>query len=254
MLCRYSIYIYQYGRLGSNKLVDGVCDYLQFKVKQNPYAIPVGGSNALGSWGYINGVDELMAQMRSISSECTLDHVVFASGSGGTAAGIVLGLALAHEHNGKTPPKVHAVGVCDSPSFFYNTITTLADGMGISLDSDTTTEQFVRNSVIVHQGKGQGYASSTDEELDFILLFSLETGISLDPVYSGKALYHFLKKVVEDDPEAYRDKSILFWHTGGALGIYDKGDDLLVRFNDVSPVKRINVYGKKEGDDVVDLS
>jgi D-cysteine desulfhydrase len=254
MLCRYSIYIYQYGRLGSIKLVDGVCDYLQFKAKQNPYAIPVGGSNTLGSWGYINGVDELMAQMRSISSECTLDHVVFASGSGGTAAGIVLGLALAHEHNGKTPPKVHAVGVCDSPSFFYNTITTMADGMGISLDSDTTTEQFVRNSVIVHQGKGQGYASSTDEELDFILLFSLETGISLDPVYSGKALYHFLKKVVEDDPEAYRDKSILFWHTGGALGIYDKGDDLLVRFNDVSPVKRINVYGEKEGDDVVDLS
>ena len=73
--------------------------------------------------------------------------------------------------------------------------------------------------------------------------FSLETGIALDPVYSGKALYHFLKHVVEEDPTSYRDKNVLFWHTGGALGIYEKGDDLLPKFSNVSPVKRIDVYG-----------
>ena len=142
-------------------------------------------------------------------------------------------------------PEIHAVGVCDHPDYFYRTMTSLANEMGLSLPSTMTAEQFVRKSATVHQGKGRGYALSSDDELDFILEFSLETGIVLDPVYSGKALYFFLKKVVESDPESFRN--ILFWHTGGALGIYDKGDDLIGRFNRVSHVKRIDAYGGKGG-------
>jgi predicted heme/steroid binding protein len=62
-------------------------------------------------------------------------------------------------------------------------------------------------------------------------------------------------KVLEDDSEAYRNSNILFWHTGGALGIYEKGVDLAERLNVVSPVKRIDIYGKKAGEaNVVDLS
>jgi D-cysteine desulfhydrase len=155
---------------------------------------------------------------------------------------------------GKTRPQLHACGVCDSPDYFYNTMTELAKEMGITLD-DTAVEEFVRESVTVHQGKGRGYAFSSDDELKFIVQFSLETGIALDPVYSGKALYHFVTKVLEDDSEAYRNSNILFWHTGGALGIYEKGVDLAERLNVVSPVKRIDIYGKKAGEaNVVDLS
>ncbi|KAL7487037.1 hypothetical protein ACHAW6_012652 [Cyclotella cf. meneghiniana] len=227
----------EYGRLGSNRLVQGVCDHLQFKSKtfNKPYPIPVGGSNGIGSWGYINGVDELMNQLqaaRESSPSFAWDHIVFATGSGGTAAGIALGLSLAYGQLGEghpasmghSRPSVHAVGVCDSPNYFYDTIAAMANDMGLAIDSDKETiEEFVRNSIIVHQGKGRGYAVSSDEELDFIVQFSLETGIALDPVYSGKALFHFLTKVVEEDPESYRDSNILFWHTGGALGIYEKG-------------------------------
>jgi 1-aminocyclopropane-1-carboxylate deaminase/D-cysteine desulfhydrase-like pyridoxal-dependent ACC family enzyme len=117
----------------------------------------------------------------------------------------------------------------------------IANEMGASLDK--TTDQFIREAVTVHNGKGRGYALSTEDELDFILQFSLETGIALDPVYSGKALYHFVKHVVENDVESYRNKNVLFWHTGGALGIYEKGNDLLHKFSEVSPVKRVDVYG-----------
>ena len=86
---------YKYGRLGSNKLVQGVCDHLQFKSKEfnKPYPIPVGGSNGIGSWGYINGVDELMNQLQSMrdsSPSFALNHVVFATGSGGTVSQKVL--------------------------------------------------------------------------------------------------------------------------------------------------------------------
>eukprot|EP00804_Cyclotella_cryptica_P026772 CCRYP_007971-RB/>CCRYP_007971-RB protein AED:0.38 eAED:0.38 QI:638/0.75/0.6/1/0.75/0.6/5/0/296 len=248
----------EYGRLGSNKLVQGVCDHLQFQSKafNKPYPIPVGGSNGIGSWGYINGVDELMNQLQSMrdsSPSFALDHVVFATGSGGTAAGIALGLSLAYGKLGEGHPA--AEGVCDSPDYFYNTVAALATDMGLAIDS-AAMEEFVRNSVTVHQGKGRGYAVSSNEELDFIVQFSVETGIALDPVYSGKALFHFLTKVVEEDPESYRNSNILFWHTGGALGIYEKGVDLADRLESVSSVKRIDIYQTKTSstDKVVDLS
>lgn len=247
----------EYGRVGSNKLVEHVCEYIATKDGGKPYAIPVGGSNGVGSWGYINAVDELMNQMESMkqddsstsSFDFNLDHVVFATGSGGTAAGISLGLSMAYGSSGqrhpfaidKSCPELHAVGVCDNPDYFYDTMASIANEMGASLD--TTADQFIRDAVTVHNGKGRGYAQSTKEELDFILQFSLETGIALDPVYSGKALYHFMTHVVENDTESYRNKNVLFWHTGGALGIYEKGNDLLHKFSEVSPVRRIDVYG-----------
>ena len=59
----------QYGRLGSQKLVDGVCGHLRRNAQSNPYPIPVGGSNAVGTWGYINGVDELMGQLESAQKD-----------------------------------------------------------------------------------------------------------------------------------------------------------------------------------------
>ena len=72
-----------------------------------------------------------------------------------------------------------------------------------------------------------GYALSTVEELQFCAGFAAETGVILDPVYLEKALYHFVTRVFGADPEAYRGSSVLFWHTGGALGMYEKVDDLL---------------------------
>ena len=97
---------FKYGRLGSNKLVQGVCNYLQHTRKSHtkPYPIPVGGSNAIGTWGYINGVNELMEQIEQIrashddsnNNDFVLDHVIFATGSGGTATGIAVGLSLAY--------------------------------------------------------------------------------------------------------------------------------------------------------------
>jgi len=219
-----------------------------------PYPIPVGGSNGLGSWGYVNGVDELIQQWKLMDAG-SLDHVVFACGSGGTAAGIALGIALAYgAAEGKDPdnmPVVHAMGVCDDPEYFYDYVAAIAEEMGFTLPS-THAGEFIRRHLVVHQAKGLGYAASTPEELDFVTKFALDSGMVLDPVYSGKALYHFLSEVVPNDPDAFRGKNILFWHTGGALGLYDKGDALQDTLNEVSPVKRLDVYGKG-GDDMVTI-
>jgi 1-aminocyclopropane-1-carboxylate deaminase/D-cysteine desulfhydrase-like pyridoxal-dependent ACC family enzyme len=111
----------EYGRIGSQGLVSRLCGHLKQNItKCNPYPIPVGGSNGLGTWGYINGVEELVSQWNSIESSPSLDHVIFACGSGGTATGIGLGLACAFKDNPtNSPPKIHAIGVCDNPDYFY---------------------------------------------------------------------------------------------------------------------------------------
>ncbi|CAB9496443.1 Bifunctional D-cysteine desulfhydrase/1-aminocyclopropane-1-carboxylate deaminase, mitochondrial [Seminavis robusta] len=247
----------EYGRLGSVALVQRLCKHLAASEDSRPYAIPVGGSNGLGSFGYIQAVDELLSQWKQ-SEQSSLDHIVFACGSGGTAAGIVLGIALAfRQEQATSPPTIHAVGVCDSPDYFYKFVAGIADEMGFCPPNDNvTTEEFMRQHMIVHQGKGLGYAVSTEEELDFVSQFALETGMSLDPVYSGKALYTFVKHVVEnsDNDKSFQPgTNVLFWHTGGALGLYDKGDDLLKRLQQQSPVLRLDVYGK-DLENSVDIS
>lgn len=243
----------EYGRVGSPSLIDSLAEDLEKKEQKVVYKIPVGGSNALGTWGYIDAVDEFMNQVDGGNEK--IDHVVFASGSGGTAAGICLGLSLAYLENkiADKSPTVHAVGVCDHPDYFYETIASIAEEMGldlasVSLESGTGTEKasvedFVRDNLIVHQGKGLGYASSTQEELDFIIGFALETGISLDPVYSGKALFQFMNEV-KQNPESYRNSRVVFWHTGGSLGNYEKVESLRGTLQSISPVERMDVYGK----------
>jgi hypothetical protein len=132
------------------------------------------------------------------------------------AAGITTGLALAHgalDETSPPGPTVHAIGVCDTPDYFYDCCAGIVDGMGATLPPGMSTESFMRQHMTVYQGKGLGYATSTSEELDFVTDFALETGVVLDPVYSGKALYHFIKHVFEHS-EKFRGTNILFWHTG----------------------------------------
>jgi len=251
----------EYGRFGSNELIRRLRSHLEESEGKKVYPIPVGGSNGVGTWGYINAVDEVVTQLSPQSSTATsqntgIDHIVFACGSGGTAAGICLGIALAYAARQLKAPTVHAIGVCDTPDYFYGYIADIADEMGFVLpDGYASTEQFVRRHMVVHQGKGLGYARSTPEELEFVSSFARETGIVLDPVYSGKALYRFLKDELEPDDDAggsssYRGSTILFWHTGGALGLYEKSDDLSSDLSATSPCRRLDLYGKGVGLDL----
>jgi len=251
----------EYGRVGSDALVQRLCAYLeQRNLCKKAYPIPVGGSNAVGSWGYLKAVEELLLQWYNPDNhQLTLDHVVFACGSGGTAAGIFVGMALSHHsrdgYMAKPMPRLHAIGVCDDPDYFYRTVAHIVDNMGFVLpgdimtDSIQTTEDYVRAHMTVHQGKNLGYAQSTTDELEFITGFCRASGVALDPVYSGKALYHFWNNIILKDPESFRNQSVLFWHTGGALGLYDKADEM-TSMELSSMCERLDIYGKGNGVDV----
>ncbi len=174
---------------------------------RRPYVIPEGGSNALGSWGYLQAVGECLDTQAFRQSEIT--DVVVAVGSGGTAAGLALGLHLAGH-----AAKVHAVNVCDDAAYFHERIDTIFAELGTTARS--------RDLLDIMEGHvGLGYALSRDEELRHIAGVARATGVVLDPVYSGKA-YCGLMKEWRQNRNRFKGDRVLFVHTGGIFGLYEK--------------------------------
>ncbi|KAK9846172.1 hypothetical protein WJX84_010812 [Apatococcus fuscideae] len=202
----------EYTRLGSTPLGQQLEQKLRAEGR-NPMVIPVGGSSSLGTWGYIEAMQEITEQ----AGERPFTDIAMACGSGGTAAGVALGA-----HLSSMQARVHAFGVCDDPDYFYSYIDDLFQGLGATKEAVGTD---ARGMLEVHQAKGSGYAMSQPEELETALQVALQTGIVLDPVYSAKAV-HGLIHLIQSRPEAWQGRRILFIHTGGLLGMYDKTDQL----------------------------
>lgn len=201
-----------YMQIGSYKLCEQLAEQLR-EEGMNPYIIPVGGSNSLGALGYTECVREI------IGHGVDFDHIVFGCGSGGTAAGLAIGCKLAG-----LKAQVHGIGVCDTPEEFYQHIEEVASELGI----DANVFGSVRSWLHIYAGQGIGYAKSTTEELKYLIEVGRRTGIVFDPVYSGKALYHFTQKVIKEKKDLMKagDK-VLFIHTGGTLGLFDKEAEIL---------------------------
>ncbi|XP_024531771.1 putative D-cysteine desulfhydrase 1, mitochondrial [Selaginella moellendorffii] len=196
----------EYTKHGSEALGDMLVEKLRAQGRK-PYLIPVGGSNSLGTWGYISAAQEIEQQIEA--GTCPrFDEIVMACGSGGTTAGLALG-----NHLSMIKAKVHGYTVCDSPDYFYDYIQGLLDGLHAQVDS--------RDIVRLVDAKGLGYALSSTGELELVKEISEATGVILDPVYSGKALHGMVKDMV-CDAKYWTGKKVLFIHTGGLLGMFDK--------------------------------
>ena len=177
----------------------------------NPVLIPVGGSSALGTWGYISAMAELKQQMQ-LDTTIQFTDIVMACGSGGTTAGIALG-----NHLSGLRVRVTGYMVCDDEEYFENYLNGLFQELG------ATTERIGASAadlVRFVQAKGAGYALSRPEELQTLQRVAEATAIVLDPVYTGKAMHALLQEIY-NDPEAWRGRKVLFVHTGGLLGLYD---------------------------------
>src|SRR5688572_20067733 len=147
-----------------------------------PYVIPEGGSSGLGSLGYVDAMRELSEQLTrgEQAAPTQVDAVVHACGSGGTAAGVALGAALYG-----VAPSVLAMAVCDDVAYFEQ-VTARLIAEARSLLSTAPAEHGLR---IIDAYKGPAYGVSTPEQLRFIGEVARASGLVLDPVYTGKALY-----------------------------------------------------------------
>jgi D-cysteine desulfhydrase len=180
---------------------------------RRPYVIPEGGSNALGAWGYMQAMAELHTQLGGRPAT-----IVYAAGSGGTGAGIELGIRRLRWSGAR------ALGfaVCDDSAYFQRQIAAIAAeastrwNLGIELDAAAVA---ISDAYI-----GPGYAQSTPEMLATIAEVARTEGVVLDPVYTGKAFFGLLREHTLGHPALVDD--VVFVHTGGIFGLFPFADGL----------------------------
>ncbi|XP_002121189.2 uncharacterized protein LOC100175554 [Ciona intestinalis] len=167
--------------------------------------IPVGGSNSIGVFGYIEAWKEMEHQ-----NVCTdFDDVVIACGSGGSIAGLAIGNYLTGQKI-----KLHAVSVCDDKYFFHEHVNQMLNELGIS---GAQSEDLVD---IIDGYKGEGYGLTTKQDHEFLHNIASTTGILCDPVYTGKAVKGMITEL-NNTPGRFKGNRVLYIHTGGVFGLFD---------------------------------
>jgi len=183
-----------------------------------PYVIPVGGSNGVGATGYVLAMMELAEQLNRLNQR--VDHVVFASSSGGTQAGLVVGAKVTGFDT-----KLHGVRIDkdDEGAIYERELAEIANETAKYIDFDA---QFTAKDFNVeYDYLGHGYGVVGDLEREAIRLLASREGIVADPVYTGRAmgaLLDLIRKKVFRSGETF-----LFWHTGGAPALFAYAEDLV---------------------------
>ena len=179
------------------------------------YIIPTGGSNAIGTTGYVACAEEILNQ--SGDKDIHFDYIVCANGSAGTHAGLVTGLYGANRD-------IPVVGISVSrPSSFqedvtYKLVLETAERVGIKTVLPREAVRCFDDYV------GPGYTFPTPEMAAAIKLLARTEGILLDPVYTGKAMAGLLDLI--NKGYFKKGENILFVHTGGSPALYHYVDSL----------------------------
>lgn len=178
------------------------------------YAIVGGGSNPLGALGYVACAHELLAQ--SFDRGVAFDHLIVASGSAGTHAGLVVGLESA---NAGLP--VTGINVRRPQAEQEGNVHRLAEATTAFAGGPPVA----RGSVIcLDRWVGPGYSLPTPAMVAAVRLLAATEGVLLDPVYTGKAMAGLIDLVREGYfPSGSR---VVFVHTGGAPALFAYRDVL----------------------------
>lgn len=186
---------------------------------RQPYVIPVGGSNGVGATGYVLAMIELVEQLDGINRR--VDHVVFASSSGGTQAGMVVGAKVT-----RFAGKLHGVRIDKDDPGGTPYQHELADIANETAEYIGFAAQFTaRDFNVAYDYLGGGYGVVSDLEREAIRLLGSREGIVLDPVYTGRAMGALIDLIRK---KTFRqDETVLFWHTGGAPALFAYAKDLI---------------------------
>lgn len=183
-----------------------------------PYVIPVGGSNGLGSLGYVQAAFELVEQLKTVGD---VDQIVVASSSGGTHAGLVLGAKLAG-----LSAEILGISIDQLPTqqpTFEVELSQIAQEAADRIDAQVQIrpEDFRLN----YDYLGGGYGVIGHLEREAIWKAARSDALILDPVYTGRAFGALLDLVRRDQ---ITGKRVLFWHTGGAPALFARVEDLML--------------------------
>jgi L-cysteate sulfo-lyase len=188
---------------------------------RNVYTIPGGGSNPTGALGYVNCAFEMLAQFNDRGLK--VDHIVHATGSAGTQAGLITGLKAM---NAQIP--LLGIGVrapkAKQEENVYNLACATAEKLGCA--GVVKREDVVANTDYV----GEGYGIPTESGIEAIHMFAELEAILLDPVYSAKGAAGFIDLIRKGHFK--KGERVVFLHTGGAVALfgYDSAFDFSGRW------------------------
>lgn len=196
---------------------DGFSHWLELYRRQgsDPYFIATGASDATGVWGYVHAAAEL--QQDFIRHGITPAHIVHATGSGGTQAGLTVGARM---HS--LPAQVTGIAVCDSAEYFQRKVRDDLKAWKRLYNVDLDLEQVPIR--VDDRHIGPGYAVADKGVFECIRDVACLEGLVLDPVYTGKAFWGMLRNLRAGE---YRDcDDIVFVHTGGLFGLLAQSEQL----------------------------
>lgn len=189
-------------------LIESVADDLR-RQGRRPYPIPIGGSNTLGALGYVAAARELAAQRPDAT------HLVVATGSGGTQAGLEIGMRLF----GLTT-KVIGLGVAAPDTVSWNVdVANLANATAARLNADLHLTPADIECPL--DWMGPRYGEPTPAGDDALHLLARTEGVFLDPVYTAKAFAGLLDRVRQN--RFAPTDTVVFWHTGGTPALFAEG-------------------------------
>jgi D-cysteine desulfhydrase family pyridoxal phosphate-dependent enzyme len=185
---------------------------------KSPYVVPYGGSSKVGALGYIEAMRELEQQLAGTGER--ISHMVFASSSGGTHAGLMVGkhiFNLASNVIGIQTEKESAGELS-----LEQTILTLANDAAAHLGVEARFSEKDLHLQADYVGGGYGVVGELEREA--ITLLATREGILLDPVYTARAMGGLIDLIRRD--EFAQDDNVLFWHTGGGPALFAYADKL----------------------------
>jgi L-cysteate sulfo-lyase len=199
------------GNLRKGEKIPEIFEQLTTQGKK-PYIIPYGGSNVTGALGFVDAVEELQMQMKTQNLQ--FNEIVFASSSGGTQAGLMLGKELF-----KSEFNILGIGIDKDEiegKSLENYILKLANETSSKLNIN---KEFSKKDVHLNNNYlGEGYGVVSAAEKEAIDLMARLEGILLDPVYTAKAMAGLID-IIRKNYYSKTDK-VLFWHTGGAPALF----------------------------------
>lgn len=188
-----------------NAVIAELIEGLKHRGKR-PYMVAYGGSSALGACGFVQAALELKAQIDALGAGIT--HVVHASGSAGTQAGLAVGLGIA-------APAIELIGldIDAEPERVRGDVDRVA-----AQTAEMLGAQRPKPVTVVAGYAGPGYGVPTERMVEAVKLGARLEGLVLDPVYSGKGFAGFIDLVRKGRFKT--GDNVLFWHTGGAPGLF----------------------------------
>jgi D-cysteine desulfhydrase family pyridoxal phosphate-dependent enzyme len=186
-----------------------------------PYVIPYGGSNPLGAMGFATAMIELDEQLAAAGVHA--DAIVFASSSGGTHAGLLVGASATRSSARIIGIGIDKRGPDEEPfdAFIAGLASRTAEFLGAE-------RQYRPSDVLLRtEYLGAGYGVVGDLEREAIRLMAEREGVLLDPVYTGRA-FGALVDLIRRGEFGSREH-VIFWHTGGAPALFSYAGTLTER-------------------------